>query len=60
MGGLLVGKGKLACQHGVHGDLHVAHGVTEISQRRRDLGRGARGSSLLADGHTGRAERHGL
>ena len=60
MGGLWIGEGEVACQHGVHGDLHIAHGVAEIRQGRRDLGRCERGGGLLVDGRAGRAERHGL
>ena len=32
MGGLWIGEGEVACQHGVHGDLHIAHDMAEIRQ----------------------------
>ena len=35
---MLGGVGELTCQHGVEGELHVAHGVAKVCQRRRDLG----------------------
>jgi hypothetical protein len=60
MGGLWIGEGEVACQHGFHGDLHIAHGMAEIRQGRRDLGRCERGGDLLVDGRAGRTKRHGL
>jgi hypothetical protein len=38
MGGVLGRVGELTCQHGVEGELHVAHGVAEVgrpAKRRR-------------------------